>query len=145
MIVACQDCERLLLHLHDHDHCYSKTPEDKNIYLENKKYTTTANLIRPSITFSQSITALETKFKDTFKVLKTSTGLRRLIQTHLHGVNAFAVLHRAHPEHAALVEEIVIKKFTMCRIGAELRIQNQKFRMSQHKTVSERKLSAFTA
>ncbi|CAL8391542.1 unnamed protein product [Arctogadus glacialis] len=102
IVQACPHCEVLLLGARHQDHSYA-TSEDQP-FLEAKKYTATANLMRPSEGFFAAIQLLEGEFagnanSDAFWPL---TQITKKMERALGSLGVFNSLFSSHPEHASL-------------------------------------------
>ncbi|XP_063742544.1 uncharacterized protein LOC134876619 isoform X1 [Eleginops maclovinus] len=142
-IQVCHHCEVLLLGSTLHDHSYASPQEHP--FLEAKRFTPNANLMRPSTRFFNAVRDLEEAFGRNINTFWPKSGVRQNLEKTLEGTEAFKEFHRDHPEHALLIEEISIKKCTMCRLGAEIRIRNRGLSAINEKKVAEKKVSTFTS
>ena len=139
---ACPHCEVLLLGPTHQDHRYAGSKE--HLFLAAKKYTPGANLMRPSEEFDACIQLLEEEFKKNIDTFWPHTNITNKFEMTLGRLGAFNSLLSTHPEHASLLESISIKKFVMCRLGAEIRVRNMALSYKENKSIADRKLSTFT-
>ena len=127
----------------EQDHSYA-TSED-HPFLEAKKYTATANLMRPSEGFFAAIQLLEGEFGRNIDAFWPLTQITKKMERALGSLGVFKSLFSSHPEHAILLETIAIKKIVMCRLGGEIRERNRRLSKQQTAKAAQRKLSTFTA
>lgn len=142
-IQDCHHCEVLLLGSTWHDHSYA-SPEE-HLFLEAKHFTPNANLFRPSTRFFNAVRVLEEAFARNIKIFWPRSGVCQNLVKTLEGTEAFSEIFREHPEHASLIEAVSLQKFTMCRLGAEIRIRNRDLSVHNQTKVAEKKLSTFTS
>ena len=87
---------------------------------------------------------MEEEFQKNIDSFWPHTNITNNVEMTLGRLGAFNSLLSTHPEHASLQESISIKKFVMCRLGAEIRTRNMALNYKQKKLTADRKLSTFT-
>lgn len=138
---ACPHCKILLLGPRHQDHRCAANAEHP--FLTAKKYTPAANLMRPSEEYFEAIQLLEGEFARYINTFWPHSNITNNLEMTLETLGAFNSLLSTHPEHASLIESISIKKFVICRLGAEIRQRNRA--LSYNKLTADRKLSTFTS
>ncbi|CAL8249951.1 unnamed protein product [Arctogadus glacialis] len=101
IVQAYPHCEVLLLGTRHQDHSYA-TSED-HPFLEAKKYTATANLMRPLEGFFAAIQLLEGEFARNINAFWPLTQITKKIERALGSLGVFNSLFSSHPEHASLL------------------------------------------
>ncbi|CAM4570411.1 unnamed protein product [Leuciscus chuanchicus] len=140
IIQACPHCEVLLLGDRHQDHNYAASVDQP--FLEAKKYTASANLMKKCFA---AIQLLEGEFARHIDTFWPHNQITQKMERTLANLGVFNSLFSSHPEHASLLETIAIKKFVMCRLGAEIRERNRRLSKQQSAIAAQRKLSSFTA
>ncbi|XP_075315925.1 uncharacterized protein LOC142375667 [Odontesthes bonariensis] len=140
VVQACPQCEVVLMGARDQDHSYAAASTN-HPFLEAKKFTSTANLMKPSDNFFAAIQLLEGEFVRLINDFWPHKGITKKLESALFKLGAFNSLFRAHQEHArGMLEAIAIKKF-----GAEIRERNRRLLKPQGAIAAQRKLSSFMA
>ncbi|XP_075321270.1 uncharacterized protein LOC142379836 [Odontesthes bonariensis] len=109
VVQACPQCEVVLMGARDQDHNYAAASTN-HPFLEAKKFTSTANLMKPSDNFFAAIQLLEGEFVRLINDFWPHKGITKKLESALFKLGAFNSLFRAHQEHASLLEAIAIKK-----------------------------------
>lgn len=142
---ACADCERLLLRTNDSEHSYAKLMEEE-IFIAQKKYSSSANLLFPSEAFKNCILKCKGVIKKILPAAWSTRNLVRGLKASLRASGALSVLTQIHPTHSKAIEQVALQKFVMCRMDAELRAKNQEALKNRKRrdTTAKRKLKCFT-
>ena len=143
-ISGCKTCEKLLLEREDHEHSYSQVQEE-DTFISRKKYCSTSRLLVPSKVLKEGIQRCEAHIRREMPTLLRKRNITKHLKTSLRAAGVFAELHKTHPSHSKKIEEVALRKFIMCRVGAELRQRNVKqIKHRGEKATAKRKLSCFT-
>lgn len=71
------------------------------------------------------------------------SGLTKRLEAMVYSSGILDSLTCMHPEHADILKKKIAKKYTMCRIGAELRLRNQE--VQEDGSRPRRKMKCFTS
>ncbi|XP_041966356.1 uncharacterized protein LOC121724076 [Alosa sapidissima] len=142
LLSSCSQCEELLVHIPHTDHNYTTTPTNSSTFIKRKRYTHNANLLEPSKLMTDTIIKMEAKLAPLLKIHWAESGLLKKLKDDIQQSDVFNNMSRLHPEHSFALQEKILQKFIMCRIGAELRRENN--RIQEEETRARRKLKCFT-
>ena len=120
----CWECEEVLVKRNNKEHSYS-TATKEGSFIQAKKFHASASLHEPSESFQACISRCELTIKRELPRAWASKGLAQRVREALQRSGAFDEIHTRHPTHSKAIEAIALKKFTMCRLGAEIKACNQ--------------------